>query len=171
MSDDKEEFHPLKVAELMKKDLATLETYETRKEITEYLKDQFIAQRLEASSKQEVLREATLNALIAKIEDGKIPVLHLLKILEVTNKGGEVDLAALLGGGKGGGVNLQINNTPQSNTVVNNESGQEGNKSVPNIKDLGNMLEAMHTISSNIPLDQAKEMKDIIDVTPEKKDD
>lgn len=170
MSDDKEEFHPLKVAELMKKDLATLESYETRRDIVEYLKDQFVANRLEVSNNQEKLRNATIDALIEKVEEGKIPVRTLLQIFTETTKGGEGDLAALLGSGKQGGVNLQINNTPQSNTVVNTESG-DGNKAAPNIKDLGNMLEAMQTISSNIPLDQAKEMKEIIDVTPERKDD
>ncbi|NNK81918.1 MAG: hypothetical protein HKO92_02220 [Flavobacteriaceae bacterium] len=155
----------LQVAELMKKDLAKLETYETRKEITDFLKDQFVAKRLETSSKQEKLREITLNKLIERIEDGTIPVVTLLKILEVTNKGGELDFGSLLGGG-GKGINLQINNNQQNNSESNQPApviDATATSSSP-VKDLGFMLEAMQTISSEIPVDKAREMKEIIDV-------
>lgn len=169
MSDDEEEFHPLKIAEMMKKDLAVLENYENRQEITQYLKDQFVAQRLEASSKQEVLREAALNALIRQIEDGNLPTMQLLRILEITNKGGEIDLSSVLGGGGKGGVNLQINNNPQAVTAEQAVVTSDTASSPTNVKDLGFMLEAMKTISNEIPIDKAKEMKDVIDVEPDKK--
>ena len=163
--EENKELAPLKIAEMMKKDLAMLETYENRREITDYLKDQFVAQRLEASSKQETLRESVLNALIKRIDSGQIPVPQLLKILEVTNKGGEVDLASVTGGGKSGGVNLQINNTPQANNVNSEGSTIESTKESKgsDLEDLGLMLEAMKTISDEVSTDDAK---NIIDVKP-----
>lgn len=161
---DDEEFHPLKIAEMMKKDLITLEKYENRQEIVEYLKDQFIANRLESSNKQESLRDAALKALMKKIEDPKIPVLTLLKIIEITGKGGEMDLSTLLGGGKGGGVNLQINNTPQNNNNIVPVQSEPTEISKDSTKDLGFLLEAMQTISQDMSDDSSmKEMKNIID--------
>jgi hypothetical protein len=160
--------NPLEIADLMKKDLAKLESFESRKEITDYLKDQFVAKRLEASSKQERLRNSVIDALIARIEDSTVPLVTLLKILEVTNKGGEIDLSNLLGGGKGQGLNVQINNNQQQNNVDNPSSpspASDENSSSP-VKDLGFMLDAMKSIAETIPVEKAREMKEIIDVTP-----
>lgn len=161
-----EENLPLEVAEKMRKDLALLENFETKKQITEALKTSFLADRLEANSKQEKLREATLNCLIDKIaNDPKIPVITLLKILEIANKGGEVDLASILGGGtKAGGVNLQINNNNNPNTIHADKAlivNPNSDSSSPH-KDLGFLLEGIKTIATSIPTDKARVLRDII---------
>lgn len=171
--DDKEnkELNPLQVAEIMKKDLQKVEHYETRKEVIDYLRDQFVAQRIETSSKQEKLREMTINKILTRLEGENVPLLTLMKLLESLGKGNEADITSILGkpgpGGLPTGVNVQINNQ-QPDKANSNESSS----GTPPIKDVGFMLEAMKTFSEELKPEDAENIKKIIDVTPEKpKDD
>lgn len=168
--EDKKELTPIAVAEMMKRDLSALENYESRQEVTQYLKDIFVAQRLEASSKQETLREVALSALIAKIEVGNIPVAQLLRIVEVTGRGGETDLSSILGGGGKGGINLQINNNPNDPNPNAAPVAQVPRDVTADTNRLGFVLEAMQSISEGIPTEKAQEMKKLIDLKPEKDD-
>lgn len=169
--DDKNEkqLNPLQVAEVMKKDLQKVEHYETRKEVIDYLRDQFVAQRIETSSKQEKLREMTIEKILRRLEGENVPLLTLMKLLESLGKGNEADLTSILGkpGAGPNGVNVQINNQQPTQNTSNNNSSE-----TPSIKDVGFMLEAMKTFSTELDSEDAKNIKKMIDITPvDKKDE
>lgn len=169
--DDKVEnknLNPLQVAEVMKKDLQKIEHYETRKEVIDYLRDQFVAQRIETSSKQEKLRELTIEKILRRLDGENVPLMTLVKLLESLGKGNEADLTSILGkpgSGAPNGVNVQINNSQP------NSSSGEASGDVPKIKDVGFMLEAMKTFSTELDPEDAQKIKDIIEIKPEPKDE
>lgn len=167
---DSKELNPLQVAEVMKKDLQKVEHYETRKEVIDYLRDQFVAQRIETSSKQEKLREMTIEKILRRLEGENVPLVTLMKLLESLGKGNEADLTSILGkpgpGGIPNGVNVQINNSQP-----NSPKAEEGTPGTPSIKDVGFMLEAMKTFSTELDPEDTKNIKDIIDVKPEEPKD
>lgn len=153
----------MKVADLMKKEVAKLDNYETRQEVVSFLKDQFIAQRMEASSAQEQARVKILDKIVARIEDDGIPFQQLLKAYEIINKGADADLAGLLGGSAKGGVNLQINNSnaqaPENAPKALQSDNIHGNP----MKDMGQVIESIKVISSGADPEALKNLRKTLD--------
>ena len=161
MTEEKNENTIIETAQNTTKELEILENPENRVKITEALKNSFISDRLETSSKQEKLRDTVLNVLMNKItnEKEKVPLMTLLKILEITNKGGEVDLSNVIGNKGGNGANIQINNNPNT---ISSDQALLLNQNGASHKELGFLLEGIKTIANNIPEDRTLELKKIL---------
>ena len=86
---------PVDVALGLKSELEAYDKNKDRSALVGALRDQFLLNRLVASSKVEAIRDHSLNVLFGRVD--KMSDSMLIKIIEVLSEGGGPDLAAIMG--------------------------------------------------------------------------
>lgn len=117
MTDEKKD-NPLAVAESLRTHLKTVDIEENRQKLITEIKEVFVASRMETSSLQEQLRAAAIVNLLEKVQSNQMSTAQLMRVIEMTNLGGEKDLNSIVGGGKG--PMISINNNPQTANIGTN---------------------------------------------------
>lgn len=161
----------LEIAEKLENSLKELEVEDNREGIIKALKETFLARRMQASSRQEQLRQIAIDKLIDKISDpnSNIPLTQLLSIIEKTAGSGQEDLTSLIGGAKGSPL-VSINNGPSLPAPSDSPTEKDITpaKDKEEVQGIGQVMEALTRLSQSFPeLDVKKDKDDIIDVDPE----
>jgi len=92
---------PVQVALDLKKELDAFERDQDRRALVSALRDQFLMNRLVASSKVEAIRDHSLNVLFGRVDKMSDPM--LMRLVEKLSSMGALDLETFMGGGGGGG--------------------------------------------------------------------